>query len=315
MSRTIRKLAPLIWAFVIILSSTLGCTAQQTSAPGQTAPPTQEPAPVLTPAPSPSPEPTTEPSSPEGELKIHFIDVGQGDATLLQGPDFTILIDAGRHDHSDVVPYLKSVGVTSIDLLIGTHPHADHIGQFPQVIEAFPVGEVWLSGDITTTQTFERAIDAIEASGAGYHEPRAGETFDFGSARIEVINPDRLTGELHEGSIGVRVVYGNFTALFTGDAEAETEAAILARKHDVEALILQLGHHGSSTSSSVEFLEAVNPEVAVYSAAEDNSYGHPHKVVLERLRQMGIQIYGTAVNGTITVITNGQTYEVQTQRS
>ena len=249
-----------------------------------------------------------------GKLEVHFIDVGQGDATLLQGPDFTILVDAGRHDRSDVVPYLKSVNVTSIDLLIGTHPHADHIGQFPQVIEAFSVGEVWLSGDITTTQTFERAIDAIEASDAGYHEPRAGETFDFGSAIVELINPDHLTGELHEDSIGVRVIYGDFTVLFTGDAEAETEMAILARGHDVKATILQLGHHGSSTSSSVEFLESVDPEVAVYSAAEDNSYGHPHEVVLERLRHMGIQIYGTAVNGTIIVTTDGQTYEVRTER-
>jgi len=258
---------------------------------------------------SPTPEPEF-----KGTLKIHFIDVSQGDATLLQGPDFTILIDAARHDRSDVVPYLKSAGVKSIDLLIGTHPHADHIGQFPQVIETFLVGEVWLSGDTTTTRTFERAIDAIEASDAGYHEPRAGETFSFGSARIEVLNPARLTGKLHEGSISVRIVYGSFTALFTGDAEAETEIAILARKHDVNALILQLGHHGSSTSSSAEFLKVVNPEVAVYSAAKGNSYGHPHEVVLERLRQMGVQIYGTDVNGTIMVITDGQTYEVQAQR-
>ncbi len=112
----------------------------------------------------------------------------------------------------------------------------------------------------------------------------------------------------------MRIVYGSFTALFTGDAESETEMAILARKHDVNTHILQLGHHGSSTSSSAEFLKAVNPEVAVYSAAKGNSYGHPHEVVLERLRQMGVQIYGTDVNSTVVVVTDGQTYEVQPQR-
>lgn len=312
-----KKLALPLLALIVILGFAFGCASGYTPAPGPDTSPATTESPTV---PESSPAPASPPESPststptQGELKVHFIDVGQGDATLLQGPDFTVLIDAGRHDRSDVVPYLKSAGVKTIDLLIGTHPHADHIGQFPQVIETFPVGEAWLSGDTTTTRTFERAIDAIEASDAGYHEPRAGETFSFGSARIEVLNPARLTGNLHEGSVSVRIVYGSFTALFTGDAEAETEMAILARKHDVNALILQLGHHGSSTSSSTEFLKAVNPEVAVYSAAKGNSYGHPHEVVLERLRQMGVQIYGTDVNGTIMVITDGQTYEVQAQR-
>jgi competence protein ComEC len=114
----------------------------------------------------------------EGDtLIVHFIDVGQGDATLFAGPDFTILVDAGRHDRNDVVPYLQSVGVESIDLLVGTHPHADHIGQFPEVLNAFPVNEVWMSGDSHTTRTFERALDAILASDTGYHEPRAGEVY------------------------------------------------------------------------------------------------------------------------------------------
>lgn len=312
-----KKLAFPLLALIVILGFAFGCASGYTPAPGPDTPPatTEQPTvPESSPAPTSPPESPSPPTPTHGELKVHFIDVGQGDATLLQGPDFTILIDAGRHDRSDVVPYLKSAGVKTIDLLNWYPSSRRPYRPIPQVIEAFPVGEVWLSGDTTTTRTFERAIDAIEASDAGYHEPRAGETFSFGSARIEVLNPARLTGKLHEGSISVRIVYGSFTALFTGDAEAETETAILARQHDVNALILQLGHHGSSTSSSAEFLEAVNPEVAVYSAAEGNSYGHPHEVVLERLRQMGVQIYGTDVNGTIMVITDGQTYEVQAQR-
>src|SRR5690606_35829293 len=110
-----------------------------------------------------------------GTLKVHFIDVGRGDATLIQSNDVVILIDAGRHDRNDVVPYLREAGITSIDLLVGTHPHADHIGQFPEVLAAFPVKEVWLSGDPHTSRIFEDTIDAILASEAGYHEPRAGE--------------------------------------------------------------------------------------------------------------------------------------------
>jgi competence protein ComEC len=250
-------------------------------------------------------------AGPGSELIVHFLDVGQGDATLLAGPDFTILIDAGRHDRSDVVPYLRAVGVQAIDLLVGTHPHADHIGQFPAVLRQFPVTEVWMSGDSHTTRTFERAIDAILTSGASYHEPRAGEIYQIGSARVEILNPDRLTGHLHEGSISLRIVFGGIAFVFTGDADAQTEAAMIARNYPVRAQILQLGHHGSSTSSTLPFLQAVNPEVAVYSAGRNNQYGHPHAEVIGRLRRLGIGIYGTDVNGTIRVVTDGVTYRLE----
>jgi competence protein ComEC len=249
--------------------------------------------------------------TPQGELIAHYFDVGQGDATLLAGPDFTILIDAGRHDRSDVVPHLVTAGVQAIDLLVGTHPHADHIGQFPAVLGKFPVTEVWMSGNTHTTLTFERAIDAILASGAAYHEPRAGEVYQIGSARVEVVNPESLTGNLHQGSVSLRIIFGEVAFLFTGDAEAPTETAMIARGHPLHAQILQLGHHGSGTSSTLAFLQAVNPEVAIYSAGRNNSYGHPHDEVIDRLQSLGIAIYGTDVNGTIRVISDGATYRVE----
>ena len=248
-----------------------------------------------------------------GEARVYFFDVGQADATLLLGPDFTVLIDAGDYRRNDVVPHLESVGVKEIDLLIGTHPHADHIGQFPQVLEAFPVKEVWLSGDTSTTLTFERAVDAILASDAAYHEPRAGEVFQFGSLHIEVLNPDQLTGDFHEGSISVRITFGEVSFLFTGDAETHTEQAMLDRGHNLEAQVLQLGHHGSRTSSSLAFLEAVSPEVAIYSAGEDNPYGHPHDEVVDRLDRMDILLYGTDIHGTIVITTDGASYSVETE--
>lgn len=271
---------------------------------------------AIAPEPALTPTPTVAQSlDVSGTLTAHFIDVGQGDATLLQGPDFTILIDAGRHDRNDVVPYLRSVGVQSLDLIIGTHPHADHIGQFAQVFDAFPVREAWLSGDESGSATFERALDAILDSDADYHEPRAGETFDFGSARVEVYNPHELTGNVHEGSISLRLTYGAVAFIFTGDAEAVTEQAMIARGHDLRAQVLQLGHHGSRTSSALAFLQAVQPEVAIYSAAEGNSYGHPHAEVIDRLANLGIPVYGTDRQGTIRVITDGVSYEIQVARN
>ncbi|GGK35699.1 hypothetical protein GCM10010965_30830 [Caldalkalibacillus thermarum] len=251
---------------------------------------------------------------PDGELLYgHFIDVGQGDATLLQGPDFTVLIDAGRHDRNDVVPYLQSVGVESIDLLVLTHPHADHIGQADKVLNTFEVTEVWMSGDEHTSLTFERVIDAIAESGANYNEPRAGEVYEIGSLTIEVVNPDELTGDFHEGSISLRAIYGDIKFLFTGDAEAQTEKAMIERGHDLKAHIFQAGHHGSSTSNTQEFLEAVQPEIIIYSAGKDNPYGHPHKEVVQRILDMGIALYGTDVHGTVIVETDGKTYEINTE--
>lgn len=249
-----------------------------------------------------------------GTLTVHFIDVGQGDATLLVGPDFTILIDAGRHDRNDVVPYLREQGVTELDLLVGTHPHSDHIGQFDRVIGAFPVREVWLSGDLHTTRTFERALDAILASDAAYHEPRAGERFRFGSALVEVVSPQEVTGDFNNGSIALRILFGSIAFLFTGDAEAAAEEAMLAGGFELKAHVLHVGHHGSRTSSTPRFLAAVRPEVAVYSAGRGNTYGHPHPEVLERLEALGVEVYGTDRHGTVRIVTDGKTYTVLPER-
>ncbi|QZT32516.1 MBL fold metallo-hydrolase [Caldalkalibacillus thermarum TA2.A1] len=251
---------------------------------------------------------------PEGYMAAHFIDVGQGDATLLEGPDFTVLIDAGRHDRNDVVPYLKSVGVERLDLVIGTHPHADHIGQMDWVLEAFPVEEVWMSGDTHSTRTFERVLDAILKSDARYYEPRAGEVFEIGSLRIEVVHPEQLTGDPDEGSISIRAVYGEVAFLFTGDAGKEAEREMIGRGHELKAHIFQLGHHGSSTSNSKTFLQAVQPEAAIYSAERDNPYGHPHREVVQLMDTLNIPMYGTAEHGTIRVLTDGTDFNVDYEK-
>jgi competence protein ComEC len=244
-------------------------------------------------------------------LKVHFIDVGQGDATLLEGPDFTVLIDAGRHDRNDVVPYLQSLEINEIDLLVGTHPHADHIGQFPQVLENYPVKEVWMSGDLHTTITFEKTLDAIEKTNANYKEPRAGYKYELGSVIIDVIHPKEVNGDLNNGSIVVRLQYFDAIFLFTGDAELQAENEILKRGYNLKSHVLKVGHHGSISSSSKNFLNKVDPEIAIYSAAEDNIYGHPDQKVIERLFERGIMVFGTDINGSIIVTTDGNMFNIK----
>ncbi len=244
-------------------------------------------------------------------MEVHFMDVDQGDATLLLSPTFTILIDAGRHDRDDVVPYLKSVGVEKIDLLIGTHPHADHIGQMDKVLTNFEVSEVWMSGNTHTSKTFERVLDAIIDSEANYNEPRAGETYQVGDLVIEMLSPKSLTDDFNNDSLAFRAIYGDMMFVFTGDVEMPVEEEILSGNYELKANIFQLGHHGSSTSNSKAFLDAISPEVVVYSSGKDNSYGHPHDEVINRLEKMNVKIYGTDIHGTIIIETDGKTYEVK----
>jgi competence protein ComEC len=243
-------------------------------------------------------------------LAVHFIDVGQGDAILIDGANFTILIDAGRHDRDDVLPYLKNQNITTIDLLIGTHPHADHIGQFAKILEEYTVKEVWMSGDLHTSLTFERSIDAILASKAYYHEPRAGEFHQFGMAHLEILHPVTVNGSYNEGSIVFKLTYGNISFLFTGDAEFKSEQEILETRSNLKSTILKIGHHGSKSSSTQRFLTAVSPEIAIYSSGLENSYGHPHPEVIDRFERMDIPVFGTDKHGTIMILTNGTEYEV-----
>lgn len=257
-----------------------------------------------------NPSPAARPPA-AGEMLVHFIDVGQGDSTLLQGPDFTIVIDAGRHEGKEVVPYLQKAGVDTIDLLVGTHPHADHIGQMAQVINQFKVHEVWMSGDEHTSSTFERVIDAVADSGADYAEPRTGETYQIGSAFITILSPRELTGDLNAGSIAMRLDYGDTSFLFTGDAEAAQETAMLDSALPLQVDVLHLGHHGSSTSSTDRFLDATAPQWAVYSAGIDNTYGHPHAEVIARLNARKIKVYGTDTSGTIVLSSDGQSIRME----
>ena len=236
---------------------------------------------------------------------------------LLIHPDVTMVVDVGRFNRSDVVPHLRRHGVERIDLLVITHPHADHIGQFDRVTDAFDVAEVWWSGSVSTSQTFARAVAALEASDARYEEPRGGQTTTVGPLFIEILHPGSSDSlhDLNDASISMRITYGDFRMVTTGDAERAAEARMVARWPDrLAADVLRLGHHGSSTSTTPEFLAAVAPSIAIYSAGVDNQYRHPHTEVVERIAAEGVTLFGTASNGTVTIVTDGSGFDVRTER-
>lgn len=257
-----------------------------------------------------------EPSSPANlrELKIHFIDVGQADATLFQyseaEEDYTILYDTGDWRGDEVVPYLNSQGVSTLDLVIVSHPDADHIGQLDKVMQSFEVGEVWMSGNESSSQTFQRAIEAVLESDADYHEPRAGETFTIGPMDIEVIYPESISGKSNEESIAARFTYGGLQFLLTGDADRSGES-YMRNNFTVDADVLHLGHHGSKTSNDPAFIDAVSPDIAIYSAGANNSYGHPSPEVIEAVEERNIDIYGTDTHGTIILTSDGEEISVE----
>ncbi|PTL38128.1 MBL fold metallo-hydrolase [Alkalicoccus saliphilus] len=252
-------------------------------------------------------------------MAVHFIDVGQADATLFsysyEGDDFHILYDTGDWNQSHAVNYLTNEGIEELDLVITSHPHADHIGGVDQILEAgITMDEIWMSGDTTTSQTFERVIDAVERHEVDYVEPRTGEEFQAGPLELLVVNPDSLNGDLHDGSVSVRFDYGDVSFLFTGDAEDTAEQRMLQTGLDINVDIFQLGHHGSRTSTTPDFLEAVNPSTAIYSVGSGNSYGHPHQEVVDRVKGAGVDLYGTDIHGNIIVTTDGNGYTVETQQ-
>lgn len=254
-------------------------------------------------------------SAPIGELRIHFIDVGQGDSILIQAPDgATVLIDGGPQNGL-ALAYLQAQGITHIDTLIATHPHADHIGGLIDILHTLTVGEVITSGASHTTGTFENFLDAILSAKVPYREVHTGEHIAFGSLAFRVLRSEASAANLNDTSIVLRLEYGAVSLLLTGDAEAISEQALLGSSSDqLAATILKVGHHGSYTSSSPEFLRVVRPQIAVYSAGRNNSYGHPHTETLTALGQVAATIYGTNRDGTIVLSTDGEQIEVQTER-
>jgi len=250
-------------------------------------------------------------SKADGEnLEVHFIDVGQGDAMLIKKGNQAMIIDAGKNVSGDlVVKYLKKQKVKNLEYVIGTHPHEDHIGGLDLVIDNFEIGKVIMPNAIATTKTFEDVLDSISKKGLKITKAKAGDVYDLNGAKFTILAPNQDEyPNLNNYSIVVKLSYGANSFLFTGDAEKESEEEILAKdKRSLKADVLKVGHHGSVTSTLQEFLDAVNPNVAVISLGVDNPYGHPHKEVSERLESKNIKIYRTDLHGNIVAISDGKT--------
>ncbi len=246
---------------------------------------------------------------PGGDLVVHFIDVGQGDAILAQTAERNVLIDGGtRGAGQTVADYLRSLGISSLDLVIATHPHEDHIGGLLTVLSEFEVAEVMDPGAVHTTVTFEQYLDLIDEKNITFTIARAGMIRDLGSGiRLTILHPtDPLSQGLNDCSIVARLTGAGVNFMFTGDIEAYYERKVVGREKDLSAHVLKIAHHGSRSSTSKEFLAAVNPEYAVIMTGEGNRYNHPHSEVLQRLKSAGVTLFRTDMHGTVVMtVTDG----------
>ena len=248
---------------------------------------------------------------PPGTLTVHFIDVGEGDFILLDIGDNEVLIDGGGKSPG-VVRYIDDYVDGRLEVMVATHPHADHIGGLISVLRAFEVDEIWLNGDTSTSEIYSQFMSAVNSEGAQVFTARRGDTIQAGNLTFNVLHPANLNGSTNDDSIVLSLSYGQIDFLFTGDVEQEAEASMLVQSvvpvPDVE--VLKVGHHGSRTASSMQFLQVIKPECAIYMAGQDNSYGHPHEEAIANLCEVGAQIYGTDIHGTVVVTTDGATYDV-----
>jgi len=238
-------------------------------------------------------------SSVYADLTVKFLDVEQGDAILLESSGQYMLIDAGPSS-ANVVQYLR--GIPQINYLIATHPHDDHIGGMESVINSISVQKYVDNGATHTTKTYENLMSTLVRKQIPYVEVKAGDLFTFGNTKVEVKSPNRISGDLNDDSVTLLVTDGSVRYLFTGDNEYATSPAT----------ILKVAHHGSSGSESK--LNSINPEVAIIMVGSGNSYGHPSSSVVNSLKNQGIEVLRTDIDGTITIKSDGRKYTVQSKQ-
>lgn len=243
----------------------------------------------------------------EQDLQVHFLDVGQGDATLITNDGHSMLIDAGDNTMGTKVQlYLQKQNIKKLDYLVGTHPDADHIGGLDVVITKFDCDTIFMPEATKETQTYYDVIDAMQQKRYQYVEPDVGDHFMLGDASITVIAPNSIYEDVNNASIGILIEHGENSFLFTGDAEEEAEYDMLNAGMNLQADVYKVGHHGSSSSTSREILEAITPEYAVISCGANNDYGHPHAETLNKLRERGIRVFRTDEQGTIVAVSDGE---------
>lgn len=257
------------------------------------------------------------PENPE-DFSAHFINVGQGDCTLLKCRDDVVLIDCGEAEaYSAVEAYLDSRGINEIDYFILSHFHSDHVGGAEKVLENYKVKNIIMTRlseeNTPTTQSYKNLLEAIKYSGASVYAARPGDEYKLDNFSFNVIGPNKNYDELNNSSVVISARYGENSFLFTGDAEYEAELDMLKTDFNLSADVLKLGHHGSDTSSSDAFLEAVNPRYAVISCGLNNSYNHPDKKIIDKLASGNIKYYRTDTDGNIIISSDKKNISVYTQ--
>lgn len=250
------------------------------------------------------------------KLEVHYIDVGQGDATLIKLGDKNMVIDGGDNKTSSkFVSYLKKENIKKIDYMVATHPHADHISGLVGALNVFPVENILLGTDKMDSKVYKSMINLIKEKKINEINPNVGYSFDLGNAKCTVVGPTAYNFDTNNNSIAIRIDYGEKSFLFTGDAEINSESAMMYTGENLKADVFQAGHHGSRTSNSSEFLKEVSPEYVVISCGKNNKYGHPNFETMDTFKKMNIKVYRTDEQGDIIATSNGKNIEFSTKES
>lgn len=241
------------------------------------------------------------------DMTVHFLDVGQGLSILVQLEDEVLIYDGGESDVSSfVVSYLKQQGITEIDYMISSHYDSDHVSGLIGCLYAFDVKNVICSDYVHDSRTYESFVEAVEKEGLEPLYPEVGTEFYLGDATITILAPEEIVSDSNANSVAIKLEYGESSFIFTGDADYRSERKMIASGIDLDCDVLSVGHHGSSSSSSSDFLKATVPEYVVISCGKGNSYGHPHVEVVEMLEAMEIDVFRSDVQGTVVATTDGK---------
>lgn len=243
-------------------------------------------------------------------LEIYYLDVGNADSILIRYHNNNVLIDAGNNEDGEkLVNYFKSLGVENFKYVIGTHAHEDHIGGMDNIINSFNIEHFYMPSTITTTKTFEDVIDSLTKKNIKFETPKIDYKFNIEDIEFKVLYIGDNKEDLNKTSIILKMTYKETSYLFTGDATSETEKEILNK--DIKSTVLKVAHHGSQYSSTAKFLNEVKPKYAIIEVGKDNDYGHPKKVVLQKLEKIGAEIYRTDQDGTIHLISDGKNIKIE----
>lgn len=251
-----------------------------------------------------------------GTLTVTWLDVGQGDAAVIQCGGQSMLIDGGKPEKSSYIyAWLQQHGLSYLDVIVATHVDADHIGGLSGALNYASVGTAYCPETTGTTETFQSFVKYLAQRGKQITVPTAGETFALGGAQVQILGPLHSAEDSNDNSIVLKVSFGATSFLFTGDAERAEEQDLLNAGVNLQSTVLKVGHHGSDTSTSYPFLRAVAPHYAVISVGAGNSYGHPTEAVLSRLRDAGVTTFRTDMQGEITAVSDGQTVNFSTAKN